>query len=110
MPASRADLLDNLGAALAAASADYDVRPFGRERGRDRAADVAGSSGNERGLVLESCAHLWDPFVGVAPAGLGIDRTRAGGGCPAFMPERNSELMGNRGWGVDDAACPESGG
>jgi hypothetical protein len=23
------------------------------------------------------------------------------------MPERNSELIGNRGWDVDDAACHE---
>jgi hypothetical protein len=69
------DLLDHLGAALGTASADDDVRPFGSELGRDRAADVAGGSGNER--------------------------------CPAFMPERNSELIGNRGWDVDDAACPE---
>src|SRR3954452_18877089 len=61
MPASRVDLLDNLGAALGVASADDDLRPFGGERGRDRAADVAGSSGNDRGLVLESCAHLGIP-------------------------------------------------
>jgi hypothetical protein len=59
----RADLLDNLGATLAAASVDDDVRPFGRERGRDRAADVAGGSGDERGLALESCAHLGFPSL-----------------------------------------------
>ncbi len=44
-------------AALGAASAHDDVRPFGGERDRDRAADVAGSSCNECGLVLESRAQ-----------------------------------------------------
>jgi hypothetical protein len=58
LSAVRVDLLDNLGAALGVASAEDDVRSFGGERGCDRAADVAGSSGDECGLVLKSSAHL----------------------------------------------------
>jgi hypothetical protein len=37
------------------------------------------------------------------------DRTVGLGVAPEFMPKRNSELIGNRGWDVDDAARPEIG-
>jgi len=64
-PAGRVDLPDDLGAALMAASADDDVRPFRRERRRDRAADVAGSSVTSAVLSSSRLLILGVPFVAV---------------------------------------------
>ena len=59
-PAARISL-DHLGAALGVAPADDDVRALRGERDGDRAADVAGRAGDERGLALES--HRMDYTV-----------------------------------------------
>src|SRR4051794_28412331 len=117
MPASRVDLLDNLAAALGAASADDDVRPFGRERGRDRAADVAGSSVTSA-VLCSSRVFIWEwlsshrRFYGVGSTGdgefagaVGLSAGRADGQrmelCAAAVLEDD-----RLGTGIDVAVSP----
>src|SRR5205085_5750972 len=57
------DLIENLATTLAAAAADGDVGSFGGERSGDRAPDVAGGAGDQRGLPFEAHSHTAAPFV-----------------------------------------------
>jgi hypothetical protein len=55
------DPIDHLGAALGTAAADDDVGALSGEGQGDGPTDVAGGSGDQRGLAFESRAH--DAFL-----------------------------------------------